>query len=290
MARAECTLDPEGCDRAVKLVENSAARYIGAWNDTLGEVLDELQARIDPALTAPGNFAPSIEEIKLSLANFQTIKIAAIGDQEVREFRLEDTDEGFVLEQGAWHLLVDLFGDGIFHSPRVTEGSKTRELTDVLGFCSAGICVVEAKAMAVLTTDPHRTTERRAKNVKKQIDRGVDQVLGAIRNIAAGLTLTSQKGALISFPTDMSWLRHGIIMVSDLHPFVDWEDVAADLLSESIQANVALHVLDLHELRKLVSVSDSPVQFMVHLVHRFQTMARCKSAYIRTRFDGPPPP
>ena len=290
VARAQCTLDSEACDTAASLLGNSGARYVGAWNPTLAEVLDHVQALVDPVLATSSKYAPSLVRVPLTLSDFQTTQIAAIGEHEVRQFRLEDTDEGYVLEHATWHLLENLFGVNIFHSPQVRDGDQDRELTDILGFCEASICFVEAKAVAVLSTNPTRTTERRAKNIQKQIDKGLCQLPGAMRSVAAGLPLTSIAGGLIEIPKD-GLVRHGVVMVSELLPSIDWPSVAEQLLEASKMTGAMLHVLDLQELRFLVGVSENdPVKFMVRLMHRFQVMCEAKSAYIRTRLEGPPLP
>src|SRR5205823_3685028 len=158
-------------------------------------------------------------------------------EHEVREFRLEDPDEGYVLEHGTWHLLEHLFAGKVFHSPQVAEPTKTRELTDIFGYCDVGMCFVETKAMAILSTDPERSTERRAKNIQKQIDKGLGQLPGAMRSVAMGLPLTSKSGEPICIPKDVGPFRHGIVMVSELLPVVDWKTVTAQLLAGSRDDN-----------------------------------------------------
>ena len=89
----------------------------------------------------------------------------------------------------------------------------------------------------------------------------------------------------------MGSVWHGIIMVSELYPSLDWAAVRVQLLDASRATDSMFHVLDLQELRFLVGVSENnPVRLMAHLVHRFQVLSESKSAYIRTRLEGPPLP
>jgi len=291
VARATCALDSESCIAAHSLLSGATHPYVGEWVPTLGDVLDEIQGAIDPALAVPAKHSPVIVDVRLVLSEFQTIRITAIGEHEARDFRLEDIDEGYVQEHATWHLLENLFGKNVFHSPIVLEGTKPRELTDILGYCDAGVCFVESKATGVLAADPIRTSDRRAKNIQKQIDKGLSQLPGAMRSVQAGLSLTSKAGNPITIPVAASEMRHGIIMVSELFPSVDWTSVAEKLLKGSRETGAMLHVLDLRELRLLVGVSeDNPVHFIVHLTHRFETMCEHKSAFIRMRLGGPPLP
>lgn len=291
VARAQCALQADARVAAASLLNDGEARYAGAWTSTLAEVLDEVQGLVDPALAVPPKYSPRILNVPLVLSDFQTIQIAAVGEHEAREFRLEDADEGFVLEHATWHLMESLFGSHIFHSPQVTEGRKTRELTDILAYCRAGICVVEAKAVAVLSTDPARTTLRRAKNIQKQIDKGLSQIPGAIRSIAARRPLTSRAGNPITLPENTGAMRHGIIMVSELFPSLDWKMIRVQLLESSRASGAMFHVLDPQELRLLIGISaNEPVQLMLHLARRFELLCGAESAYIRTRLKGPPLP
>jgi hypothetical protein len=171
VARADCVLDSEGCSRALERIAPKGSWYIGQWISTLSEVLDEVDAAADPTHSVQPQHFPTLDRVGLSLSNFVSSNIHAVGEQEAHTFRLEDPLEGPGLEQATWHLLENLFGNGIYRSPQVLEGKGGRELTDILVFCEAGIGLFEAKAMAVLSTDPNRSSLRRAQNIEKQVDR-----------------------------------------------------------------------------------------------------------------------
>ena len=288
--RATCSLDHSARDSAHALLEKTSDWYAGAWTDRLGEVLDELQTIVDPTRNATQVFSPELVRVPLTLSAYQTSHITAVGEQEVRAFRLEDTDEGYVLEQSTWHLLEHLFGRTIFHSPQIPDGESTRELTDIFAFCGVGLCFFETKAMAVLSTAPDRSTERRARNIEKQIGKGLDQLRGAMRRLEKGLPLWSKAGTPIVVPSTAGPFRHGIVMVSELLPALDWKTITARLLSLSSDTTM-LHVLDLQELRLLVGVSkDNPVLFLANLLYRHERMREQNNALMRMKLDGPPLP
>lgn len=291
VARAHCVLEPTTLSKALTLLKSHTDWYTGPWASTLVEVLDEVDAIVDPTRKAPyPKNSPTLVTVGVTFSAFETSKIAAIGDLEILSFQLEDREEGHGLEQTAWHLLEQLFGHCIFHSPRVTDGKTARELTDILVFSEAGLCFFECKAAAVLSTDMERSTDRRAKNIEKQIDKGISQLLGAMRSIFSSLPLTSKAGIPIQLPDWVGSLRHGIIMVSELLPGVDWNSTARQLIEASKATDAMFHVLDLQELRLLVGISKTPVELIVHLIQRFKTMSNEGSAFIRARIDGPPPP
>lgn len=291
VARAVCTFNAPECAAASAMVDTVSPRYAGPWTALLSDVLDEVQGFGDPQLAVSAKYAPTFITIPLTLTEFETGRLTAVGLGDALDFRLDDLDEGQGLEQSTWHLLEHLFEGRIVHSPRVREGTEYRELTDILTYCDVGPCVFESKAAAMLTTSLDRSTERRAKSVQKQINKGVDQLVGAIRNLARGLPLVTKNGTEITLPPTVGTIRQGVVMVSEMLPGVDWEYVGTQLLNASMQSGAMLHVLDLRELRMLVGISkDDPVLFAAHLSHRFDVMTERKHAMLRTRLNGPPMP
>lgn len=296
IARATCVLKQSGCAKAIELFEAAGRKYVGPWTALLSSVLDEVQAYADPQLAVEQKFAPRFVTVPLLLSDFVTIKATTVGLTDVLDFRLDDPDEGHGLEQSTWHLLENLFEGNIFHSPQVIEPSKARELTDILARCNAGLCLFEAKAAAMLKTDPDRSTERRLKSVQKQIDKGIGQLVGALKNIRAELPLRTKKDESkqeesIDIKTDVGVIRQGIVMISEMLPGLDWESIGQQLLAASHESSAMLHVLDLQELRMLVGVSqDEPVLLVAHLLRRFEIMNERKHAMIRTVLQGPPLP
>ncbi len=290
VTRAICELDAASCTEARKVIEETQGWYVGTWTPTLAEVLNGVDTAVDPTRLEHSRWSPKLTRIGLTLTGFETAKISTVGSHEVLDFRLDDSDEGHGLEQTTWHLLENLFASNLFHSPQVVEGQGVRELSDLLGFCDFGCLVVEAKAVAVLTTSMDRTTNRRASNIQKQIDKGLSQVRGAVRSLRSRLPLLSKGGQEIPYPPGFASHHFCIIMVSELLPTLDWCAVASQLADAATVAQAFVVVLDLQELRLLVGVSKTPEELMYHLARRFQVMTENRSAFIRTRLDGPPLP
>jgi len=291
VARATCTLISADAAAAADMLAAPGPRYAGPWTSLLSDVLDEVQGLSDPKLAVPVKHAPRIVVVPLTLSGFESLRLSAVGDGDVLDFRLDDPDEGHGLEQSTWHLLEGLFASQLFHSPQVRKGSELRELTDVLATCGAGLCLIEAKTAAVLTTKVDRTTERRGKSVQKQIDKGIDQLVGAMKNLAAGMPLLTKKGEPLTVPSTQGSHLHGIVMVSELLPSLDWEAIGAQLIAASQKSGAMLHVLDLQELRLLVGISrDQPDVLVAYLAYRFGVMKEHGHAFLRMRLDGPPMP
>ncbi|TMQ08652.1 MAG: hypothetical protein E6J90_40070 [Deltaproteobacteria bacterium] len=291
VARALCTFSATECSEASTMVDAAGSRYAGPWIPLLSDVLDEVQGLADPQLAVLAKYAPSCVTIPLTLSEFEIQHSTTIGMTDVLDFSLDDPDEGYGLEQSTWHLLEQLFVGRIVHSPHVRGGSKLRELTDILTHCDAAICLFESKAAASLTTNLDRSTERRAKSVQKQIDKGIGQLAGALRNVRRGLPLVAKDGSAITLPPMAGDIPQGVVMISEMLTGLDWKGIAAQLINASRQSGAMLHVLDLRELRMLVGVSkDEPLLFVRQLMHRFATMIECQNAMLRMRLDGPPMP
>lgn len=291
VARAECAFDSTKCSAGFEMVAASGQRYVGPWTPLLSAVLDEVQRHGDPHLAVATKYSPEFVVIPAKLSRFETSNMTTIGIGDVIDFRLDDPDEGHGLEQSTWHLLENLFGAQLFHSPQVQEGEELRELSDILAVAGAGLCLFEAKAAAALSTKLDRTTERRAKSVQKQIDKGLDQLIGALKNLSAGLPMQTKKGSPLTVSPATGPHRHAIVMVSEMLPSLDWEAVGTQLIAASQKSGAMFHVLDLQELRILVGISrDQPDILIAYLVHRFGVMQERKHAMLRTRLSGPPVP
>lgn len=288
VARAGCVLEPADTVEALAQIEAKTGWYAGPWSPMLAEVLDEVDGLADLTRRALPRHKPTLTRVRLMLTEFETCQITTVGQHQAIDFRLDDGDEGHGLEQATWHLLEDLFAGNIFHSPQVVEPGGVRELTDILGFCPAGCLLVEAKAAAVLNTGMDRSTSRRAGNVRKQIDKGLDQITGALRNLSANRPLLTQSGEPISRAAG-DW-RVGVVMVSELLPSVDWEAVARRIAEVAAATAAWVLVLDLRELRTLVGVSRTPAALLAHCERRYTLTVEAGTALIRTVLDAPPPP
>ena len=232
---------------------------------------------------------PSVVAVPLSLSDIETSRNTTIGlNGEAHTFQIDQTDEGYGLEQSAWHFLERLFTGQIVHSPHVGTGDDRRELTDILAFGEIGLCLFECKAASMLSTDLHRTTDRRVRNIEKQIDKGVNQICGASREIVRGGEITTASGSPFFIPGKVRDVRFGVVIISELHPSVDWSKVFQRLQQASKDSGTVINILDLRELRTIVGISkDDPNLFHAYLLHRFEVASDSQHAHIRFVLDGP---
>jgi hypothetical protein len=200
-------------------------------------------------------------------------------------FLIDDTNEGKKLERLINVIMDSIYTGNAYVSPEVQDGKKRRELTDVLGFNTDFICVIEAKAMAVLNAKD-QTSSRRAANVTKDIKEGLKQLAGALTNIRNGSPIFPHRDDTpLTIPGRDSSPAHAIVVLSEMYTFVDWKAVAVAVAeaSENDIHKAAFHVLDIQELANLASNCEGPDMFSNRLLQRWCFIKERGHAYVRAQ-------
>jgi hypothetical protein len=207
-------------------------------------------------------------------------------------FVIEDRDEGKKLERQIDVIMDSIYPGNAYVSPDVQDGKNRRELTDVLGFSEDFICVVQAKALAVLTARD-QSSDTRAANVTKDIKKGMRQLAGALTNIRNGSDIFPHEGSTpLTLPGRDRSLAHAIVVLSEMYTFVDWRAVAAEVAtaSENEFHRALFHVLDIQEFANLANNCKDAETFSNRLSQRWWFIKERGNAYIRTQQRiGPPP-
>jgi hypothetical protein len=201
-------------------------------------------------------------------------------------FLISDEDEGSKLER-LIHVVVDSIYPGkSYISPDVQDRNTRRELADVLGFDSDFICVVEAKALAVLTVNSKQSSSRRTGNVEKDIRKALKQLAGALTNVRAGSPVfPHREDTPIVIPNRKTSLAHAIVVLSEMYTFVDWNAVAASVakFSDRDVHRALFHVVDIRELASLASNCKDTETFSNRLVQRWVVVREKGTAYVRAK-------
>lgn len=204
-------------------------------------------------------------------------------------FLIGDEAEGPKLE-GLIHVVVDpIYPGNSYISPDVEDGKTLRELADVLGFDSNFICVVQAKAMAVLAVDSGQPSSRRAARVERDIRKGLKQLAGALTNIRAGSPVFPHREKTpIAIPNRDTSLAHAIVVLSEMYTFVDWKATAASVAraSDSEVHRALFHVLDMQELANLAADCKDAEAFSNRLVQRWCFVQEKGTGYVRAKAPG----
>ncbi len=281
-----CSLDRQQADKALEFLKLFKAEDF-VWSQ-LADLAQDLFLRDLNRVFQ--NELPEHSEICLiraSLIHDELGGIIEVHDAEavVEEYRLGDMGEGPAQELLVYNTMARVFGRSTFWSPTIDEGSSRRELTDVVGFGKGQVCLVESKALSILNVDLSRPTERKTSLIQRDIRKGLKQLKGAFRNLKTGSPIVDKKGAAIEIPLTPDTIVHGIVLVSDMFPFGDWEQVALDIRRySSVREQLLLHVMDLADLQRASLLMPEPLAFCLYLMDRFNVVLQHNTALVRPRF------
>jgi hypothetical protein len=114
--------------------------------------------------------------------------------------------------------------------------------------------------------------------------KGLKQVAGAMRQIRTGAPIYDTRGTSIAIPDLRDTPAHGIVLISEMYSFVDWEAVALAVNEATDKANMTLfHVFDLRELASLANRSKATDRFNQMLIQRWAMVKAKGTAYGRAR-------
>jgi len=196
-------------------------------------------------------------------------------------FRIDDDDEGNKLERQVYLSIDAIYPGRTYHRPEVRATNK--ELIDVLGFDRGSICLVESKSLSVLTVDPHRSSQRRASNVRKDVLKAMKQLRGALTRIRSGSQICDVYGRPIMIADHQDLLAHAIVLLSEMYFFLDWELIAREVASasESERHKALFHVMDFIELSHIVNQCKDADDFNQWMIQRWAWVKTEGTAYGR---------
>ena len=259
---------------------SSLSRLLNLALDRFGQYVHRSPTDAVPDEIKVGADLPLTLEIRPPTEVFEVTPTTADGP-----FVIGDNDEGKKLER-LTHLLIDLAYPGRSHrSPQVEDADSTRELIDVLAFDERSICVAEAKALSVLNVRRDRPSSRRATSVTKHIKKAIGQLTGAMNNLRSDAPIFTADGGPLTVPNRKEAPAHAIVVVSEMHTFVDWKRVAARVVQESEDESrkALFHVMDLQELSALTSRCPDSWTFFERLAQRWVKIKIKGTSYMRTK-------
>jgi hypothetical protein len=199
-------------------------------------------------------------------------------------FLIGDQDEGPKFERLIQLLIDQAYPGRSYRSPQVQDGKSTRELTDLLAFDERSICVIQAKALSVLSVEFDRPSSRRAASVTKDIEKALKQLVGAMNKIRSDAPLFTADGRPLAIPNRKESLANAIVLLSEMYAFVDWTKIAADVIaaSESESRKALFHVMDLRELSALTARCPDSWTFFSRISQRWIQIKIKGTSYMRT--------
>lgn len=278
---AYVSFDKNEKESVLKMLENTEKLYSG---DFTKEVISSLDS-FDYSLDKSRNLA-NVQEIETLQVegNFLEWRIKNsifIGVKEVNEIQLDENNEGATLEKQIWASLENLFGYNLYKNPKIKSKNRERELTDILAFYDKGIFLIESKALAVISLTNKKSMYKKVSSIQKQIKKGIKQLIGAKKNLDNDVGIYDSNGNIISF--DKKIIPHCIVLVSELLPFGDWEEIVNEISTVMANEKVFLHVLDLMEFMKYVKISSGRIEYLdYNLMERAKACIKHKNIFLAT--------
>lgn len=260
--------------------------YVGVFTEQASSALDSFCVTTDSTLTQLD--VPDIETIEVSVEHgpWTSNKVHFIGEHDVQTIILDDHDEGAVLEKATWASLESVFHHNLHRSPQIHYGATSRELTDVIASYQYGTFLFEAKDLSIFAAGTTRTRIRRVLGIQKQTKTAIGQLVGASKKAKRGEKITDLNGNTLSLILDRPF--HCIVLLSDLMPEGDWDEIVALLCEAMIETGDFFHVLDLSELINLLKGSRGKAELLdYNLMERQKAFIEHKSVHIRCNFVRP---
>jgi hypothetical protein len=294
---ASCELRPEASKAAAEFLDSSDHWLLTPdFGLEMSEAFRNIELALDRfqgSIYGNRDDREAVFEVPMSLDLWPTQTVIDVSPTAWEEFRIDDANEGTKLERVALATLDSIYPGTTFRSPQITKGQNRRELADILAFNDEWLCVVQAKALSVLSVDENRSSERRKAAVTKDITKGLNQLAGALRTIRSGAPVFDVEGNVLAIPDSQKTPAHAIVLVSEMYSFVDWRAVAGAVNEASEKGYLALfHVFDIQELAHIVTTYKDAEGFNNCLIQRFASVKRTGTAYgrARPRHLGDPPP
>lgn len=284
-ATARLQISEKNRKRAIDFIGDIDRLYYGGLGKRIKRSLDAFDFSLGQRPVEKGFYVIDTLTIESKLSNWQSSKNTFFLNNEVATLQIDGTDQGAILEKQVGTILDQLFEKQLYRSPRIPyKKGKTRELTDILAFSDYGVFLIETKALNVLTRNEDITMERKVAGLKKQICKAIDQLVGATKKIVEGIPIYDTQGDDIAF--DKKLFPHCIVLVSELLPFGEWEDVVIKIFQAAIDHPMYLNVMELSELMYFIGAArGNKDRFDYFLVKRMENLIKHRNIHARTVID-----
>ena len=282
VAWANATLPELEATKVFAFIENISELYIGPFTKETSHALDCFCFSFNQAASYPNASTIPTAELKLSVDSWNAITSYFYGENTFETFTINNPEEGKNFEGSIWSALSSVFPNSLFKNSKILNGEKPREFTDVFAFHSYGSFLIEAKDLSVFSAGFQRKQSRRISGIQKQVKKAIGQLIGACKDFCDGKKIFSADGIEIS--VDRSQPPHCIVLITELPPVGEWEEIVELLCNAMKETGAFFHLLDFQELLMLLkgSSGDSAL-FDYNLMQRSKLFWETKSVFIRSQ-------
>jgi len=209
-----------------------------------------------------------LDYFKIIFYDLAQIENFYIGSRKTAKISPLNPIEGDQLEHQIAIASESIFYQNTFKSPYVQKGDKRRELIDVLMKYDHGLFLIETKAMSVFNKNDQKF-ERKVKNIVNQVKKGIDQLIGANKQLKKGSYLFDVNDNKISYDSEM--ITQNIVLVSELVKFDDQEDIKEYLLKSMISNNLSIQLIGFDEYMLIIKAAEGKMElFDYYLLERMK--------------------
>jgi hypothetical protein len=164
-------------------------------------------------------------------------------------------DEGSHQEQlGVW-LTDSLHFSGVYHSPTLKIGERTRELTDLLLSYEGAAILIESKTISILERDKLPNRKKLERDVSKHLRKAFKQLKGAIRNLKSGAPVLNEGGDPLEIERHKP--PHAIVLIPDLSLIKNLVAYDRNFINQFVQETDSFpHILDISEFLRVVQAAE----------------------------------
>jgi hypothetical protein len=273
-------VDKSDAEKVIDLIDKNL--YVGEFTTAAREALDCFDFSLNKKRKFPNVQNIPIFKIAASTSPWTTIDNIFYGHQEAKTIKIDDKNEGEMLERTVWASLESVFPNSLYKSPTVKVGDKLRELTDVFSFYKYGSFLIEAKDLSIFNAN-ERSQEKRTNSVQKQVKKAIAQLVGASTKLAKGNLIFINDGKT-EICVERDKPPHSIIIITELMHFGDWSEIEK-LLTQSINETKAFfNLMDLREFISLLKSSPGKPELIdYNLMERCKFFLKHKSVFIRSQ-------
>jgi hypothetical protein len=199
-------------------------------------------------------------------------------------FSPDNPNEGQSHEALLLHVVKPNFDGSVLASPQISDGSKTRELCDVLAVGKDAF-LFEAKAFAVFDKPSDQSTERKAATVMKHFEKALGQLQGAVKRLEKGIEILGSGLSDGRITGSQFRALHGIVVVSNTSFELPWLEIGKQLAEAQRAPRIYYHFLPLAEIQRMVAFAKGSSQALnLMLKRRGDIIASSKDARIQTDY------
>lgn len=271
--------------KVIEMIGSLESLYFGDFNTLVNDSLNSFDYTIDNSRQFKNPYSIDLITLDCKFKDWNHVDTHFVGLMEKVQTRIVDLEEGVTLEKHVWFAIESLFPFNIYLNPKFKTSKGDKELTDIFAFYDLGIFLIETKGLSIFAQTKDKSMDKKVASLQKHIKKAIKQLIGATENIGRETEFFNSKGEKIDFKRNI--VPHCIVLVSELLPFGDWNDVQKEILRTMCEAKIYLNVMDFREFITLVKNTKGKKEYLdYYLMQRTERFVEHDNIHLRTVITG----